>query len=359
MSAGGGFEAVFGRPPQASASAPGRINLLGEHTDYNDGFVLPIALHERTTVAIRRSDGLGMALHSATLGRTVRFSMGARPDDAFARYVYGCLREFAALGHPLPPLDIHVDSDVPIGLGLSSSAALEVATLRALVTLVAVDVDGVALAQMAQRAEIQDAGVNCGIMDQMASSLAGTDRALFIDTRTLVTRSVPLPAGSTLLVLDSGASHSHAESGYNRRRLECDMACTHLGVASLRDLDASVDRAAVDSLPEPLRRRVRHVLTENARVQRAASQVDAGEFGRLMNASHTSMRDDYEITVPAVDRLVASLQAHPGVHGARMTGGGFGGACIALCAAGSASQVAADVLAGDARGGGTARLLSM
>ena len=356
MSARGGFEAVFGRSPEATASAPGRVNLLGEHTDYNDGFVLPIALAQRTRVAVGRSDGQGIALHSSNLARTVRFGMAARPDDPFGRYVFGCLREFAALGTVLPPLDFHVESDVPIGLGLSSSAALEVATLRALAALFGVGIDGVALAQMAQRAEIQDAGVNCGIMDQMASSLADTDHALFIDTRSLASRAVPLPAGSALLVLDSGAPRRLAESGYNQRRRECEAACAGLGVASLRDVE---DGAAIDGLPEPLRRRARHVLSENDRVLRAASGVSAAEFGRLMDASHASMRDDYEITVPAVDRLVASLQAHPAVRGARMTGGGFGGACIALCASGSAAQVAADVLAADARGGGTARLLSM
>ena len=250
----------------------------------------------------------------------------------------------------MPSLQIHVSSDVPRGGGLSSSAALEVATLRALRELTAAPWDDVRIAQMAQRAEVAYAGVRCGIMDQMASSLAGSTQALWLDTRTLERRLVPLPEGSEILVLHSGIERTLATSGYNARRAECERAAGLLGLASLRDLADLADPAALAALtraqhlPAPLPQRVRHVMTENARVLQALV-ADAGRFGELMNASHASLRDDFEVSHPQLDRLVARLQAHPEVYGARMTGGGFGGACVALCRAGSPRAVAAEVLA--------------
>ncbi|WP_425258895.1 galactokinase [Rubrivivax sp. RP6-9] len=350
MSTGGpaadDFEAVFGSPPDAVAAAPGRVNLLGEHTDYNDGYVLPIAIPQQTTVALRATAGADqhrVTLHARNFARTVAFSLeDAPPPDAFARYVYGCLREASLAGTTVPSLQVHVHSQVPMGVGLSSSAALEVATLRALRTLTHAPWDDVRIAQLAQRAEVEHAGVHCGIMDQMASSLAASTHALWLDTRTLERRRVPLPAGSEILVLHSGVERTLAGSGYNARRAECARAARLLGVASLRDLAPS---GAAQRLPDPLRRRVGHVLTENARVLQAL-EADAPHFGALMNASHASLRVDYEVSHPQVDRLVALLQAHPAVYGARMTGGGFGGACVALCQTGTATDVAAQVLPG-------------
>jgi galactokinase len=350
------FEAAFGRPPDATASAPGRVNLLGEHTDYNDGFVLPIAIPQQTEVALGRSAATAHRVRSRELGETVEFTLDAPPADGFARYVFGCLREFEdACGGVPDALDIHVASDVPMNVGLSSSAALEVATLRALRRLVGVRLDDVELARIAQRAEVEHVGVRCGIMDQMAASLARADRALFLDTRTLATQPVFLPVGSALLVLDSGLPRTLAGSAYNERRRECEDACRALGVASLRDATSA---AAIGRLPEPLRRRARHVVSENARVLRAAEGVGAAELGALMNASHASLRDDYEVSVPLLDRLVALLQQDaPRVHGARLTGAGFGGACVALCKAGTTRAVAADVMRAYAGAGGTARVL--
>ena len=349
------FEASFGRAPDAVASAPGRVNLLGEHTDYNDGFVLPIAIGQRTEVSIGRASGPMHRLRSREVGVEARFMPAQTPDESFARYVFGCLRVFAErFGEAPGPLDIHVASDVPMNVGLSSSAALEVATLRALRRLHAVALDDVELALLAQRAEIEHAGVRCGVMDQMASSLASAERALFLDTRTLETRAVPLPHGSALLVLDSGLPRELAGSAYNERRGECEAACRLLGVGSLRDV---AQPAEVERLPEPLRRRARHVVAENARVLRAAGGVDAVEFGALMNASHASLRDDYEVSVPLLDRLVAVLQAHPRVRGARLTGAGFGGACVALCDHGATRAVAAQAMHDYAAAGGAARLL--
>lgn len=330
------FEQVFGAPPAVTASAPGRVNLLGEHTDYNDGYVLPTAIARRTRVALRPNGGDTFVLHAESFGRTARFTLAEPPEDQFARYVFGCIRGVNGLGAQVPSLDIAVDSQVPMGVGLSSSAALEVAVLRALRTLLALEFDDVVLAQLAQRAEIEYAGVKCGIMDQMACSLAATGSMLFLDTRTLERRLLPLPRDTELLVVDSGLSRSLAASAYNERRAECESAARLLVVVALRDVD---DPAQLDALPPPLSRRARHVVTENARVLRAAQGVGAAEFGHLMNASHASLRDDYAVSVPPLDQLVALLQAQAPVFGARLTGAGFGGACVALCRTGSAAGV--------------------
>jgi galactokinase len=326
----------------AMADAPGRVNLLGEHTDYNDGFVLPVAIRQRTRVSMRRNGTKAFALHAAELAQTVRFSFDEPPTEHFASYVYGCLVLARSRRADVPGLDIEVESEVPMGVGLSSSAALEVATLRCLRELLSLPFDDVEIAQLAQKAEIEFAHVRCGIMDQMASSLAGTDRALLIDTRTLDRRDVPLPPGSVVLVLDSGVARTLAGSGYNQRRSECEEAARQLGVTSLRDVH---ELDAIERLPDLPRRRARHVFTENARVLQAARISDAAAFGQLMNASHASLRDDYEVSTPELDRLVALLQAHPGVFGARLTGAGFGGACVALCKAEQVQLVADAVLA--------------
>jgi galactokinase len=335
------FEEVFGVRPAAVGRAPGRVNLLGDHTDYNDGYVLPIAIDQMTSVSMHYGNTSEYILHAEGLDITIRFTLDRPPTAHFGTYVYGCLMEARAAGVETPPLNIHIRSDVPMGVGLSSSAALEVATLRALRELTGAPLDDVRLAQLAQQAEIQYAGVRCGIMDQMASSLAGTHSALLLDTRTLERRLVPLPPASAVLVLDSGVPRSLASSAYNQRRTECEEAARQLGVAALRDVS---NLSALDGLPEPLRRRARHVVTENARVLRAAQGINAEEFGTLMNASHISLRDDYEVSTLELDRLVALLQAHPHTFGARLTGAGFGGACVALCHAGAVDEVAGEVL---------------
>ena len=348
------FEDIYGAAPEAEASAPGRVNLLGEHTDYNDGFVLPIAIPQRTHVTMRRNSTLRFSLHAAELGQTVRFTLGQPPAEHFASYVYGCLILVRERGLPVPPLDIHVASTVPIGVGLSSSAALEVATLRCLRELLGLALDDVQIAQLAQRAEIEFAGVRCGIMDQMASSLADTSKALLLDTRSLARRFVDLPAASSVLVLDSGIARALANSGYNARRAECEEAARLLGVASLRDV---VSVAQLAMLPNVLLRRTRHVVLENARVLQAVDCTTAAAFGALMNASHASLRDDYEVSTPGLDTLVAVLQAQPSVFGARLTGAGFGGACVALCATGALLEVSRAVLSAYRRTGGAGQQL--
>jgi galactokinase len=331
------FASRYGEPPRARGEAPGRVNLIGDHTDYNDGFVLPTAIPQTTTVEA----GFGRDSHeaySASLDRYVRFTdSGDLPD--FARYVGGCLRVLAEEGIKVPPLRLWISSTVPVGAGLSSSAALEIATLRAVSQLLGFEIDPVEQAKLGQRAEIEYAHVHVGIMDQMASALATVDRMLFLDTMTLAYQLLPLPAGSEMLVVDSGASRELSASAYNTRRLECRKAAELLGVSSLREV---TDPSLTARLPSPLRERARHVITENRRVQEAA-HATAPEFGLLMNASHASLRDDYQVTTPALDELAAFLRDQAGVFGARMTGAGFGGSCVALAAAGQGHVVAARV----------------
>lgn len=334
------FEQLFGVQPEVEASAPGRVNLLGEHTDYNDGFVLPTAIPQRTRVQLGFSTDEKHHFYSQDLDQQAIVCESDAPPPGFASYIFGCIQLLEQEGYEIPALNLHVKSSVPIGSGLSSSAALEVATLRGLRQLLHLDVSDVRIAQLAQLAEIRYAGVQCGIMDQMASSLADPEHLLFLDTRSLQTRVVPIPAGAEVVVIDSGVPRTLAGSGYNQRRVECEEAAHRLGVKALRDADLQ----GVESLPEPLRRRARHVVTENNRVLEAVEGVSLVRFGELMNASHASLRDDYEVSIPALDVLVALLQATPGIFGARLTGAGFGGACVALAVVGRGGAIASQVL---------------
>ena len=331
-------DTFFGGAPEVNASAPGRVNLLGEHTDYNDGFMLPVATPQRTMVALSRSGDDHFHFYSPNLDATVTFARDGSAPQGFGSYIEGCIRLVQAEGIEVPPLRVYVETDLPVGSGLSSSAALEVAMLRAMRALLEIGpdaLDDVKLARIAQRAEIEYARVNCGIMDQMASSLADESNMLFIDARTLEHRLVPLPPDTELIVVDSGVARKLAASKYNERRAECEEGAKKLGVQALRDV---ADPASVESLPPPLRERARHVVQENLRVLEAAQGVSAERFGELMNASHFSLRDDYEVSIPELDALCEALRAAPGVLGARLTGAGFGGACVALCRAGMGAQ---------------------
>jgi galactokinase len=348
------FADIFGGGPTVTAAARGRVNLLGEHTDYNEGYVLPTAIPQQTRVALRVRNNTPFEVYSANLDQRAQFTLERPPALHFAQYIYGCISEAVKHGARIPPLQIHIDSDVPLEVGLSSSAALEVATLRALRELLDLKLDDVQIAKLAQMAEIEYAGVNCGILDQMASSLLDTGSMLFLDTRSLDRELLPLPEHSEVLVIDSGVARSLASSKYNERRAECEEAARQLGLHALRDVS---EIEAVDSLSEPLRNRARHIVSENARVLRAAAGASAAEFGRLMNASHQSLRDDYEVSIPPLDQLVAFLQSEPAVHGAKLTGAGFGGACVALCKAGVAVSTATKVLTKYRNAGHEGRLL--
>lgn len=340
------FTERFGSAPAGTWSAPGRANLIGEHTDYNDGFVLPFAIEHRTHVALRpRADGL-IRIASTAEDADVEVPLAeldaifpARRDEVafWARYPLGVAWALLRTPGATAPtgVDLAFASDVPVGAGLSSSAALEGATAVALAEAWALDTDPVALARAGRTAENEAVGAPTGIMDQMASMLGRADAAIFLDCRSLETQVVDLGfarAALELVVVDTGVKHSHATGGYGERRAACERGAATMGVPALRDLTpADLDRAR-ELMDDVTFRRVRHVVTENQRVidtVRTLREAGPAAIGELLVASHASMRDDFEISVAELDTAVeAALSA--GAIGARMTGGGFGGAAIAL-----------------------------
>ena len=338
------FATAFGRPPEVVASAPGRINLLGEHTDYNHGFVLPTVLPRQTVCALAKRSDNRVRVRSETIGEVAELELGAeRAQGNWLDYVQGVTRAAQQHGYAVQGFDAWIGTDLPLGGGLSSSAALAVSMLRALRELFSWQLDPIELVRLAQWGENHVVGAPVGILDPLACELGEHGSALFIDTRSLAYERLPLPSDAELVVLDSGVRHSHASGDYRKPRLECETAAGRLGVSSLRDLDpdSGVDR--LKTLTDPLDRRVRHVLTENARVLRAVQALredDAATFGTLFNTSHASMRDDFEVSVPAVDRIVAAAIELPWVWGARLTGGGFGGSVICWTRRGEAERVA-------------------
>jgi galactokinase len=337
-------------------SAPGRVNLIGEHTDYHDGFVFPSAVPQRTRATLRVRDGRLVRAVSAQASGVVEYEIGRETrTGGWGDYIQGLTWVLASEGFAVGGFELHLTSDVPVGSGLSSSAALEVATLRALRAAFELSLSDVELARQAQRAEVEFVGAPVGIMDQMASSLAGEREALFLDTRTLDFERIPLPGTLELAVIDSRVAHQHAGGDYLTRRRESEEAARLLGVDRLRDApDDALGR--LGRLPALVARRARHIITENARVLSARAALLAADLptlGRLFTASHVSLRDDYEVTIPATDLLVELAAAQPGVFGARMTGGGFGGAVVIAAAAGTASRVASDVASAYASRTGT------
>jgi galactokinase len=318
---------------------------MGEHTDYNGGFVLPIAIPQRTLVEVAPArSGLARVWsgHAARDG-IVTYSVGAeRRGRGWLDYVQGVTRALAEAGHAVGGFDARIESTVPAGSGLSSSAALEIALLRALTGAFSLALDAVTMARIGQRAENDFVGAPVGIMDQMACALTEQTHALFIDTRSLAWERVGLPTHVEIAVVDSGVTHRHAGGAYRRRRAECEEAAARLGVAALRDVGTD-DLARVRGLPPPLDRRARHVVTENARVLDAVSALRAGDaarLGALFAASHASMRDDFEVSVDEIDLLVRLATREPDVYGARLTGGGFGGAVVMLARHGTGTACA-------------------
>ncbi|MBN1096289.1 galactokinase [Blastococcus sp. TML/C7B] len=354
------FAERFGRAPEGVWAAPGRVNVIGEHTDYNGGFVLPVALPHTTRAAVARRDD----------GRLVLRSLQHPGDDAdlaladlapgspagWAGYAAGVVAELA--GAAPGGLSVLIDGDVPAGAGLSSSAALECAVALALRDLLALGLSRAELVDVARRAENDFVGAPTGILDQSASLLCEAGAALFLDTRDRGTEQVPFDlaaAGLALLVLDSGTTHDHAEGGYRDRRRECEEAAARLGVPLLRDVPdvAALERLA-DGTAEGalLHRRARHVVTEDARVLRVVEVLRAGEdpraVGPLLTEGHASLRDDFEVSVPEIDACVEAV-LDAGAHGARMVGGGFGGSVVALVEADAVDAVTAAVAARSTR----------
>jgi len=329
------FRERFGAGPEGVWAAPGRVNVIGEHTDYNDGFVLPIALpHTARAAVARRTDGRVAFASLQGDGAVVELSvdeLAPGTPDGWAGYPAGVvdgLKSRLAGG-----VSILLDSDVPVGAGLSSSAALTCAVALALADLVAPDLSRADLVELARRSENEFVGAPTGILDQSASLLCTAGNALFLDTRDRGAEQVPLDlagAGLELLVVDTGTPHTHADGGYGDRRRECEQAAERLGVPALRDVP---DAAALASLDDVLLRRARHVVTENARVLQVVDVLRAGgdprEIGPVLTAGHVSLRDDFEISTPELDTCVEAVLA-AGAHGARMVGGGFGGSAIVL-----------------------------
>src|ERR1700722_2319438 len=356
-----GFARAHGRDPDVVWSAPGRVNLIGEHTDYNEGLVLPFAITQRTAVAAaRRGDDL-IALTSAHQPGMVRARLGDIAPGAVAGWAAYPLGVAWALGQartvPSPAgADLFIDSDVPTGGGLSSSAALEMAAAGALITLWDLNLSAAELARAGQRAENEIVGAPTGIMDQYASLLGEDDAALFLDCRTRQSRTVPLrlaPSGLALVLTDTSERHSHAAGHYMARRASCEKAARQLGVPALRDL-VTGDLPRMEGLLDPETfRRARHVVTEDARVLATVEALEAGDMdaaGRHLTASHNSMRDDFEITTPALDLAVQTALA-AGALGTRMTGGGFGGSTISLIDAERVPALAAAITEAFSRAG--------
>jgi len=322
------------------AHGPGRVNLIGEHTDYNDGLALPFAIDRGVTVtAVPLLTGDEIEAVANDLGERDAFPLAAPPRaEGWRAFVRGTVAGLQAAGHVLRPCRLIIDGDLPHGAGLSSSAALGAALCLALVE--DENPDRIGLAKLCSRVENDWVGAETGLLDQLAVLCGEAGHALRIDFRTLAVVPVPLELGDWQLVtLDSGASHEHAAGGYNERRAECRAACEALGVTSLRDAPPD----AAERLPEPLSRRVRHVATENARVAAMIEALAAEDFaaaGRLLDASHASLRDDYEASVVEVEAAVADLR-HAGAAGARMVGGGFGGSVLALFGPGAVPPAAA------------------
>ncbi|WP_405018973.1 galactokinase [Kitasatospora sp. NBC_00070] len=346
------FQSVHGAAPTGVWAAPGRVNLIGEHTDYNDGYVLPIALPHTTRAAVRlRTDGLLRLWSEQGDGRVTELDVeGLTPGAVagWAKYPAAVVWAFREAGHPVGGADFWFDSDVPTGAGLSSSASLECVVATAYRDLYELDLDAAELALLAQRAENAFVGVPCGVMDQMASTCCAEGGALFLDTRDLAQRQVPLDLagrGLRLLVIDTRVKHDLADGAYADLRAGCERAAALLGLPALRDLDPAGLPAALAALPAELRPLVRHVVTEDARVRQAVALLDAGDFaglGPVLTAGHASLRDDYGVSCPETDLAVA-VAVEAGALGARMTGGGFGGSVIALVDAERLDAVAAAV----------------
>ena len=337
--AGRTFRQRFGSEPEATFEAPGRVNLIGEHTDYNDGFVLPCAIDYGIAIAAHSRPDHRVRMVAANFdGQESSFDLdGPIESDASApwsNYIRGVADVLRGHGHALRGVDMAIAGNVPLGAGLSSSAALEVVTGTLFNRLGHLGIDGTTLALMGQEAENQFVGINCGNMDQLISVLGQRDHALLIDCRSLEARPVRIPDGTSLVIVNSNVRRGLVDSEYNMRRAQCEAAAAHFGVDALRDVDLAGFERGRGGLDEVTMRRARHVITENQRTLDAAEALAAGDLvrmGELMAGSHVSMREDFEITVPPVDRLVEIIADVIGSEGGvRMTGGGFGGCVVAL-----------------------------
>jgi galactokinase len=346
----------FDEPPTAVASGPGRVNLIGEHTDYNDGFVLPVALKRDVRIVFRPRADRQVRIFSAEYDGLFTFDLDQtryNKQMLWANYVQGVVWALLETGATLTGIDAVVSGNVPKASGLSSSAALEIATASALLYAAneADKLTGPQVAQAAQRAENKFVGVNCGIMDQFISRLGEENHALLIDCRSLDYELIPMPQEAALVIGNTKASRSLASSAYNERRSECEQGVALLqqvlpDIRALRDVSSAQLEEHKALLPPVVYRRCRHVITENERVLQTVAALRAGDLatvGQLMNASHDSLRDDYEVSSEALDVMVTAMRSTPGCYGARLTGAGFGGCTVALVQPGTEQAIADNI----------------
>ncbi|NNF63117.1 MAG: galactokinase [Acidimicrobiia bacterium] len=341
------FRSRYGRSPALVVRSPGRVNLIGDHTDYNDGFVLPMAIEQAVWIAAEPRTDKRLELESLLTKAEISADLDDLTKTAtWADYVTGVASEFVSAGLPLSGWNGVVASDLPAGAGLSSSAALELASARVFAEMANVPWEPVSMAQLAQRAENTWVGANVGIMDQLISACGQADTALLIDCRSLDGSAVAVPPDVAVVVIDSGTRRGLVDSEYNERRSTCEEVARLGGVTALRDLDMDGLDSIRSELTELQFRRARHVINENAVTVKVAELLPAGDFdevGRLMDESHASLRDDFEISTPAMDELVSRARSADGVHGARMTGGGFGGSAVALVDREAAERFAIEI----------------
>lgn len=339
------FNRIFGSQPTHVVRAPGRVNIIGEHTDYNDGFVLPMAINRAAWIALRPRTDRQVAIYSTHFEQTITFSLDdfQTEKSGWVEYLRGVAWALTEAGYALTGWDGVLASDVPVGAGLSSSAAVELATARAFAVTSGFVWEPAAMAKLGQIAENKWVGANTGIMDQMISAAGKADHALLIDCRSLETELVHIPGGTVIAVLDTSTRRGLVDSAYNERRASCEAAARFFAAPALRDVTLEQFEDQASQLDPIVRRRARHVITENARTLQAADAMrrgDAAALGKLMDASHVSMRDDFEISSDALNAIVDAARREPGCYGARMTGGGFAGCAVALVDAAEAERFA-------------------
>ena len=345
------FKTQFGGTPTYLVRAPGRVNLIGEHTDYNDGFVLPMAIDRAAWIALGPRDDGKVRVYALDYEETAEFSLTAlQKGKGWAEYIKGVANELKVAGFWVKGWDGVLGGDVPNGAGLSSSAAVEMAAARAFAEVSGFERKPVRMAQVGQKAENRWVGVNCGIMDQMVSATAQAGNALFLDCRSLAYEQVPIPVGVAVVVMDTSTRRGLVDSAYNERRAQCEEAARFFGVKALRDVSLErfeEERGKIKD--ETVMRRARHIITENQRVLNAVAAMRANDvhtLGKLFDQSHASLRDDFEVTNEALNQIVAAAQSHPACFGARMTGAGFGGCAVALVDKGKVDEFVSAVRAG-------------
>ncbi|MCA9894098.1 MAG: galactokinase [Anaerolineae bacterium] len=344
------FVEDYGEEPSIIVRAPGRVNLIGEHTDYNDGFVMPMAINRAVVIALRPRMDRTVHIRSLDFDQPITFALdGLQKGKASpTEYVKGVAWALQEDGYDLVGFEGIMKGDVPIGSGLSSSAALEMAAARAFLACIKADWQPAKIALLGQKVENKWMGVNSGIMDQMISAAGVQDHAVLIDCRSLEIETLRLPPGTAVLILDTSTRRGLVDSAYNERRQQCEAAAEFFGVTALRDVSVEMFEANADGLDPLIRQRAKHIVYENARVLEARDAMlkdDAEWLGRLMDASHISLRDDYEVSSDALNALVDITRKQAGVYGARMTGAGFGGCAVALVDAATVEHIVAPIAA--------------